>query len=87
MNSGRQKKSGTPPHLPVTPAKAGVHGSAGKSRPAWIPAFAGMTKEGAGMTKEGAGMTKEGAGMTKEGAGMTTELPRSALPRSNEGFR
>jgi hypothetical protein len=28
----------------VTPAQAGVHGSAGKPRPAWIPAFAGMTK-------------------------------------------
>tara|TARA_R110002096_G_scaffold139512_11_gene293932 strand:+ start:7222 stop:7404 length:183 start_codon:yes stop_codon:yes gene_type:complete len=27
----------------------------------WIPAFAGMTKEGAGMT---AGMTNEDAGMT-----------------------
>ena len=40
--------------------------------PLWIPAYAGMTKEGAGMTKEGAGMTKEGAGMTKEGAGNIT---------------
>ena len=30
----------------------------------WIPAFAGMTKEGAGMTKGGAGMTRGGAGMT-----------------------
>ena len=36
-----------------------------------IPAFAGMTGEGAGMTGEGAGMTGEGAGMTGEGAGMT----------------
>ena len=27
----------------------------------WIPAFAGMTKQGAGMTKQGAGMTKQGA--------------------------
>jgi len=37
----------------------------------WVPAFAGMTMEGAGMTMEGAGMTMEGAGMTMEGAGMT----------------
>ena len=36
-----------------------------------IPAFAGMTGEGAGMTGEGAGMTGEGAGMTGRGAGMT----------------
>jgi len=27
----------------VTPAKAGVHGAVWNPRPAWIPAFAGMT--------------------------------------------
>jgi hypothetical protein len=32
--------------LLVTPAKAGVHGSVGILWPAWIPAFAGMTKRG-----------------------------------------
>ena len=36
-----------------------------------IPAFAGMTGEGAGMTGRGAGMTGRGAGMTGRGAGMT----------------
>jgi hypothetical protein len=39
----------------------------------WIPAFAGMTREGAGMTTEGAGMTTEGAG---------DELPTYATPTS-----
>jgi hypothetical protein len=29
--------------LSVTPAKAGVHGSARELLPTWIPAFAGMT--------------------------------------------
>ena len=32
-----------------------------------IPAYAGMTWEGAGMTWEGAGMTGLGAGMTRPG--------------------
>ena len=39
----------------------------------WIPACAGMTREGTGMTREGTGMTREGTGMTGEGAGMTGE--------------
>ena len=40
------------------------------SRERWIPAFAGMTWEGAGMTWEGAGMTVGGrVGVMWEGAG------------------
>jgi error-prone DNA polymerase len=70
-----------PAFSPVIPAKAGIHvppsaptvcerGAGGTT---WIPAFAGMTREGAGMTREGAGMTREG-GTAEKGA-----VPRKAL--------
>ena len=36
--------------------------------PAWIPAFAGMTWEGAGMVWEGAGVTGGGGDMTGGGS-------------------
>ena len=43
-------------------------GGTPRAPPLWIPAFAGMTREGAGMTREGAGMTIF-AGMTIGGVG------------------
>jgi hypothetical protein len=52
----------------VIPVKTGTQDADPGADPAWVPAFAGMTKWGAGMTKWGAGMTKWGAGMTKWGA-------------------
>ena len=61
-----------PASLTVAPAKAGAQKPFAKttallSFPAqlWIPAFAGMTEEGAGMTEEGAGITEEGAGTAR----------------------
>ena len=36
----------------VIPAKAGIQGRKGQRTRLWIPAFAGMTQEGAKMTEE-----------------------------------
>ena len=75
MNGGyptdARRNPPTPSAPTVIPAQAGIQNPGlprrGEMAGGWIPAFAGMTIEGAGMTIEGAGMTIEGAGMTDMG--------------------